>query len=296
MEEIKSENSPKNVWAWRIMNIEEENHSTVLIAFLDILGFSELSRTNPRDADAWAREFRETLIQYLSEIPVFGIPVTVDNRGLHNSYQAAEMYTTRIKLSIISDAVFIIVQASNRRDWPDVAIVDGVLTALVNSQSDLIRKGIPIRGSIEVGRVYEGPLEIETVEGWHLVGPAVTNAVRGEADQKWIGISFVRNLRHEVGAARMDDSLVYLEALIDYLKSRGLVSLWPVPTKSGLIDRWALTWPIADLPEVEKTLKCLVLCYDKLVDETVAAKYRSTHVYVKHLMDRVSEQKESWWI
>jgi len=276
----------------RAASTNQDRKTTALVVFADILGFEEISKENPNDADDMAREFQRILKHRLRDIPKLGIEPSV-----HSSTE--EMYRTRARIAIISDSAFIVLQSDNPDDWPDIEIIKSVVTGLSLALYDCLSLGIPIRGSIDVGDIYQGPPEEEMI-GWHLVGQPVTQVVRGEGSQKWIGISFARNprpgsngKRETYSSMKKSDADAYLREALDSLYESKLIHLWPVPTQNGLLRRWALTWPRDDLDDAANSLKCIMKHYSNIDREAIVAKYLSSLVFIEHLQ-REKHRKTNW--
>ena len=260
----------------------QDRKTTALVVFADILGFEEISKENPNDADDMAREFQRILKHRLRDIPKLGIESSV-------RASTEEMYGSSARIAIISDSAFIVVQSDNPDDWPDIETIKSVVTGLSLTLFDCLSLGIPVRGSIDVGDIYQGPPEEEMI-GWHLVGQPVTRAVRGEGSQKWIGISFARNPKpvsndggETYSSRKTSDADVYLGDALDSLYESKLIHFWPVPTQNGLLRRWALTWPRDDLDNAANSLKCIMKYYSNINREAIVAKYLSSLVFVEHL-------------
>lgn len=238
-----------------------------IICFVDILGFTKLSKLKPEQAKRDTEKFRNTIQDSINkhririkEKPQILISTSPDFG--HPQYMG------------ISDAVFITMKLRPNSQNPEVVtLVGGLRDAMFECTKDKI----PIRGSISIGKVFTGPTP--HYEGPVLVGVPVTLAAAFEEQQEWIGISFVP----ETNETKTEPCFSILRQLF----REKYIARWSVPTTVGLIDCWVLTWPS---DSIGKAWIKIMKSYKKYLHgdrknkpaPRIAAKYHSTIRFLEH--------------
>ena len=240
------------------MSPESDTEFTGVLCFIDILGFKEMEFT---EASRKANKFRDILYRWVMR----------DSAALSVSELSImpDAYTGNIQFSVISDAVFITLTPQTPAGVPLLTDVIRLIVALSFAMRDCIldEEPIPIRGSISFGMIETNP--IQHMEGRHLVGKPVIDAVKFEEGQKWVGISLVPN-----------DVWSENHELIRSLLSLGAIRKWAVPTSAGLQECYVITWPMESFREAFEAIR------EGGTNENnprAKAKYVSTRVFMDHL-------------
>lgn len=239
------------------------NMQEMIVCFLDILGFENLSLSKPdgdKKAEKAARDFKEIL----------GYEVLKTKNGdlEIDEVERISKYIQTPRIAGISDSIFVTLPleplASARFD------LEFLIKGLGSTLLGCLREEIPLRGSISIGRAIQNEADSTgIISGVHLVGVPVTQAARFEQQQEWVGISFVPDIH-----GNEPDVLLHL---ID----KKAVIEWGVPTESGLQKTWVVAWPEQKLDEAIGLLEGQYEEYLK-TNRRVAAKYYSTIIFLKH--------------
>lgn len=234
----------------------------MVVCFLDILGFEKRSLNEPEEAEEAARNFRQKLKENI---------LLASNDGLKKS--GKRRYLQVPQFSVISDSVFISLMMLPKDE--SKSDLEWLVRDLSDTLLECLEVGIPLRGSISIGKAYYGRADREGImSGDHLVGVPVTQAAVFEHKQEWVGVSFVPELYGNE------------PVILNYLIDKGVVAEWGVPTESGLQNTWVVKWPEKELEAAIDLFKGYYDDYLKPEEakpiREVAAKYYSTLVFLKH--------------
>lgn len=140
------------------------------VAFLDVLGFSELVKNND--------------IEYINEIfdNVFKDIRNKDRLGSRIITSTSEQSSTEdLSIQMISDTIVIWTKDSSRLS---LQVLVGACTNLLTS---CFKDGLPLRGAISVGNIAEICHAENNMNIKSIIGDAIINAHELEKKQKWMG-------------------------------------------------------------------------------------------------------------
>jgi hypothetical protein len=212
------------------------------VAFIDVLGFSDLVHQN--DHASVARLY-QTLTAYVQLVLTRGLYNVVEN-GDGEQRAIPDLSQANANLLIISDSIVIYSHTVTMKGFIDV------LAAMRGAISSGFYVGLPMRGAMTVGpcTVFEEHLHTGVaVNTQSIVGRALVDAYQLERCQEWSG------------AIVSDDAIAHYEALarenrhvpdlatIEYLREKHVIARYDVPykhtaTAPGRV--WSVAWPWAN--------------------------------------------------
>lgn len=204
------------------------------VAFLDVLGFSDTVRAVPHDR--LLRHY-DNLISSAQRAASRGALTLVGDGPEQTA--VADLTEARVQVLVVSDSVVVLSPAATGRGFVD----------LLQTTRDLLVSGLfiglPLRGAVTVGPVDTvisgtgGPAPAVSV-----VGRGLVDAYRLEADQQWSGAVVAQPAVEAFNAIQHAAALHPEEAVdIEALAEHRLLARYPVPTRTGTIDAWAVNWP-----------------------------------------------------
>jgi hypothetical protein len=218
------------------------------VAFLDILGFSELVRANDH-----AKLVKLYGLLMTSTEATISSGVRVITRG-NDQVAVPDIARASVNLRIISDSVIVYSQRPNLEGCIDVLCVTRTLLW------QGFCTGLPMRGAIAFGPLTSIDREMsEDLEiGTHsLVGRALVDAYAAEACQDWSGAVVTTNAVEAYNALCAEHAEAPDLATLEYLYEAGLLIDYAVPTKSaegGSQQSVAVNWPRASTSRPDEAM------------------------------------------
>jgi|JI10StandDraft_1071094.scaffolds.fasta_scaffold554201_2 hypothetical protein len=252
-----------------ISSMEEANlhlFTQPYVAFLDILGFSELVNNNNHDELV-------KLYKALIELPVkFLSQESATDDIIHEIFD-----TNEIKLVNISDSIVLWTKNSNEKSlWH---LVNAVQLLLQLSMS----LGIPLRGSIAKGNITV----LENNNAISIVGKGLVSAYQAESKQKWSGCTIDSNI---VEYLKSYKKVVEEGTNIIALERLNLIVQTKIPIQNGYKDGYAVNWA-KNSNLTENQIIDSFSMYNKRKNETNEI-YRKTQCKIKHTIDFFRQFKD----
>jgi len=228
-----------------------------LVAYLDLLGYQAVFKGEKFKGHDW-----DNINNYNDRAWLF---VSLFYEQLENAFKP----TIFGDLQVIgfSDAVFLVLTAEDDEGLEKAEVY--LFCLRMQEFLDLcITKYLPIRGGISIGLV-KARKDLGKSSLNYLAGLAVAQAVRMEAVQEWIGVSFVAPAQIEPEVRPRYCSL------LEWLSSRNPSPIvrWDVPTKDGLAATYAI--PCHRIRDaMDKTTESRD--FEKTKKRSEANKYRGT--------------------
>lgn len=229
------------------------------VAFLDILGFSQLLNENEL---AKVEQIFDDCLKNLNDKKYSG-DCTIQS-GIDSMSSKDDL-----KFLMISDSIII---------YTDNDTSDS-LNVLIHTCKRLLisflEEGIPLRGAISIGDLKE--IEIDNKDnkphfkGLSIIGNAITRAHRLEKEQEWMGcIIDQRCFDHHQSVS----ILGFIE--YDNTPFKGC-------TRSANVLNWANDWQEKSVEEVEKILCNSFTSHNKGLDDSVKKKRDNTLLFFKYV-------------
>jgi hypothetical protein len=217
------------------------------VAYLDILGFSELVRVNDHSKLVQLYGLLISATEATISRGVRVITCGKDRIAVPNVDQAS------VNLRIVSDSVIVFSQQPNMRGCIDV------LCATRTLLWQGLCTGLPMRGAIAFGSLTSVDREIgdQLGIGTHsLVGKALVDAYTAEADQDWSGATLTQGAKGAYEALCERQANTSDLATLGYLVDAGLLIDYDVPMTRRAGGRTqaasAVNWPRASTSRPEE--------------------------------------------
>ena len=194
-------------------NALAQNFQEVVLAFLDVLGFSKLVHDIGLEAIHGKYEELIQLTVERTKRRTIVVPVPTGDGGV-----ALAGGSRDLSHAYFSDTFLL---------WGkyEIIFMESFLDSIMHFFCDALCNGIPIRGCICFGRA------VMDVEKAVYIGKPIIEGHLGEGAQHWLGISFAHSIEnpypHWVGALRQ------VVPYADHIK----------PDKNALVSRLVLDWP-----------------------------------------------------
>jgi hypothetical protein len=229
------------------------------IAFLDVLGFSDLLNNNkPEDIEVI---YTNTITEALSD-------VFIETKKIEHDPLFKALLDATINYSVVSDSIIIWTVDDSFDSLMGLSFIVKFLLG-----STLIR-GIPLRGAI-----CSGPLVVvKNKNSMNIVGSALTNAYNLEKKQQWSGCVIDSNLISK-----------YSSDSWDMLFNENVIVKYQVPYNSGEIkDEYTINWPssFSDTSKIDELIfvEYLFSLHNKSINDWGARqKIRNTFDFIKSI-------------
>jgi hypothetical protein len=204
------------------------------VAFLDVLGFSDMVQAVDHDR---LLQLYDNLVAFAQRAAAEGAFTLIGDGPQQRA--VADLTQARVEVLVVSDSIVILSPGITGRGFVDV--LRTVRDLLVNG----LFLGMPLRGAITVGHVDT------FVSGSGGAAPAVSVVGRGlvdayqrEAAQQWAG-AVVSDQALDAFTAAQTAAALPPEDDVDAgtLVGARLLARYPVPTREGPIEGWAVSWP-----------------------------------------------------
>jgi hypothetical protein len=239
------------------------------VAFLDILGFSELVKNNSHDY--LVKEFKKFL--FINQYNL------ARGRINNNAKDQDEIFNTdisRVNLISISDSIILYTNDDSIYDF--IHIIDATSTLLNTS----IQNGFPLRGGLTYGNLssilknnQSSTLDYQNYNHI-LVGKALVKAYELEKIQEWSGCVISDECLNKY--EKKEDF-----AIIKYLKLNYKIIEYVVPIKNGNKKAYVINWVNEKINKID--VKKAFQKHNKSINEKVEIKISNTLKFYDYIYD-----------